>query len=97
MEEIEMDIDMLTRLQREGVRMAESAGSGSVTTTDRPLKGVVGRQNSRNTSARDILNIGSGTRCTNCGLLYFCWTESCNACGRAMEFNLGHRNEEARA
>jgi len=43
--------------------------------------------------ARDIQNIGSGTRCTSCGLLHFCWTPECAVCGAPMHFNMGsHHN-----
>jgi hypothetical protein len=37
----------------------------------------------------DIQNIGSGTRCSHCGLLHFCWTPRCAGCKANMEFNLG--------
>jgi len=39
--------------------------------------------------SRDIQNIGSGTRCTSCGLLHFCWTPECAVCGATMYFNMG--------
>ena len=37
----------------------------------------------------DIQNIGAGTRCTECGLLHFCWTPACASCGAKMEYNKG--------
>jgi hypothetical protein len=37
----------------------------------------------------DIQNIGSGTRCTKCSLLHFCWTPRCAGCNANMEYNLG--------
>ena len=42
---------------------------------------------------QDIQNIGSGTRCTACGLLHFCWTPRCAVCGEAMYYNLGGHHQ----
>jgi hypothetical protein len=42
-----------------------------------------------NKERRNIQNIGSGTRCTSCGLLHFCWTPRCAVCGDPMRFNMG--------
>ena len=43
----------------------------------------------------DIQDIGSGTRCMDCGMLHFCWTPNCASCGAPMEYNLGsHHNRE---
>ena len=42
---------------------------------------------------RDIQNIGSGTRCTACGLLHFCWTPRCAVCGEPMYYNLGGHHQ----
>jgi uncharacterized OB-fold protein len=53
------------------------------------LKGVVKRQNVRSRNIRDVLNIGSGTRCRYCGMLHFCYLERCGACSKPMEYNLG--------
>jgi hypothetical protein len=92
----QIDLSDLLRLDSRGFSKAESIGAGSVTKTDKPLEGVINRQHNRNAHARDILNIGSGTRCSNCGLLYFCWTENCSSCGAGMDFNLGHRDEGVR-
>lgn len=93
---VTMSIEDMRRFQKRGARMAESAGTASVANPEEPLAGTTRKtKSSRHTRMRDILNISSGTRCTNCGLLYFCWTEKCSACGRAMDFNLGHRDEEA--
>lgn len=83
-------------MQKRGIRWAEAVGSGRVTNTDRPLAGITKEQRLRAAKAKDILNIGSGTRCKNCGLLFFCWVENCSACGKPMQFNLGHRDEENR-
>lgn len=96
MKTIDLEFKDIQRLGKRGFSKAESYGAGSVVNEERPLKGVTHKQRKRNTEARDILNIGSGTRCTHCGLLYFCWAESCSACGKPMYFNLGHRDEGAR-
>jgi len=40
----------------------------------------------------DIQNITSGTRCTSCGLLHFCWTPRCAGCGDDMDYNLGRHS-----
>ena len=96
MEQAVLDSKEIIRLEKRGIRLAENRGEGAVVDTDRPLQGVTHQQRTRNSDAKDILNIGSGTRCTNCGLLYFCWTENCSACGSEMDFNLGHRDEGAR-
>ena len=43
---------------------------------------------------RDIQNIGSGTRCIDCGMLHFCWTPRCEVCGGPMDYNLGSHGSE---
>ena len=53
------------------------------------LKGVIKQQNTRSRNIRDVLNIGSGTRCRYCGMLHFCYLERCGSCGKPMEYNLG--------
>tara|TARA_R100001015_G_C4635090_1_gene203440 strand:- start:4035 stop:4322 length:288 start_codon:yes stop_codon:yes gene_type:complete len=53
------------------------------------LEGVVKQQNIRSRNIRDVLNIGSGTRCRHCGMLHFCYLERCGSCGKPMEYNLG--------
>tara|TARA_R100001510_G_C7656902_1_gene217581 strand:+ start:2199 stop:2540 length:342 start_codon:yes stop_codon:yes gene_type:complete len=40
----------------------------------------------------DIQNIGSGTRCMDCGMLHFCWTPSCAVCNGPMDYNLGSQH-----
>jgi hypothetical protein len=97
MEQAVLDAKEIIRLEQRGIRLAENRGEGTVADNeDQPLKGVIHKQRARNSNVKDMLNIGSGTRCTNCGLLYFCWAENCSACGKQMEFNLGHRDEGAR-
>lgn len=53
------------------------------------LKGVIKKQNTRSRNIRDVLNIGSGTRCKHCGMLHFCYLERCGACSKPMDYNLG--------
>jgi len=91
-----LEITDIERAQKQNVRLAESLDMGSVLNTDKPLSGVVSKQNSRVKDIGDILNIGAGTRCKHCGLLHFMWVEKCSSCKKPMEYNLGTRNEEAR-
>ena len=82
----------IRRLEKQGWKNAESLGIGSVAKKENPLSGVVNGQKQRNTKAKDILDIGSGTRCKHCGLLHFCWVERCGACSKPMEYNLGKKD-----
>ena len=91
-----LEITDIERAQKQNVRLAESLDMGSVLNTDKPLSGVVSKQNSRVKDIGDILNIGAGTRCKHCGLLHFMFVEKCSSCKKPMEYNLGTRNEEAR-
>ena len=91
-----LEITDIERAQKQNVRLAESLDMGSVLNTDKPLSGVVTKQNSRVKDIGDILNIGAGTRCKHCGLLHFMFVEKCSSCKKPMEYNMGHRDEEAR-
>ena len=51
-------------------------------------------ERNRNLKASDVLNIGSGTRCIHCGMLHFLWRETCGACSKPMEYNLGFVDKE---
>tara|TARA_R110000751_G_scaffold59801_2_gene125310 strand:+ start:3706 stop:3987 length:282 start_codon:yes stop_codon:yes gene_type:complete len=82
-------VDDLSRMEKKGWRMAESIGAGSVTAPENPLAGIIQQQNTRTRNARDVLDIGSGTRCGSCGMLHFCWVERCGACSKPMDYNLG--------
>ena len=84
-----LGFDDIERLQKRGIRLAESYGAGTVLNEDKPLQGITKKQRNRNKKAGDVLNIGSGTRCKNCGMLYFMWVDKCSTCGRQMEYNLG--------
>ena len=86
-----LDLADIGRLEHRGVRLAEAYGAGTVFNEDNPLEGITKKQRVRTRKAGDVLNIGSGTRCTECGMLYFCWVDNCRACGRQMEYNLGSR------
>ena len=81
----------IERLQKRGIRLAESLGTGSVVNEVNPLAGITLKQRNRNKTGGDVLNIGSGTRCVNCGMLYFCWVDNCRTCGRQMEYNVGRK------
>ena len=75
------------RMAKQGWTHAE----GDMVKTDEldKLKGVIKQQNIRSRNIRDVLNIGSGTRCRYCGMLHFCYLERCGSCGKPMEYNLG--------
>ena len=84
----------LQRLEKQGWRKAESLGAGAISAPEDPLAGVTQRQNIRTRNARDILDIGAGTRCKHCGMLHFCWLENCGACSKPMDYNLGKVRED---
>ena len=92
----ELDIEDISRAQKQSVRSDIKYDDGVVGDSPNPLKGTVSKQNKRVKDVADILNIGSGTRCKHCGFLHFMWREKCATCNRPMEYNLGTRNEEAR-
>jgi len=81
-------ISDLQRMEKQGWRKAESIGAGSVTTPEDPLEGIMREQHARTRNIRDIVDIGSGTRCKQCGMLHFCWLERCGACNKPMDYNL---------
>ena len=92
-----IDFDHIERLQKQAVRADISYDMSAVVNKDNPLEGTVSEQRNRNSDIRDVLNIGAGTRCVHCGMLHFLWRETCGACQKPMEYNLGHRDEGARA
>ena len=92
----ELDIEDISRAQKQNVRSDIKYDDGVVGDNPNPLKGTVKKQNKRVKAVADILNIGSGTRCKHCGFLHFMWRETCGSCSRPMEYNLATRNEEAR-
>ena len=77
--------------------VADSSSTSSVIDTEQnPLKGITSSQRDRNRNIGDVLNIGSGTRCTQCGFLHFMWRATCGSCEKPMEYNLGDRDEKNR-
>jgi len=93
------EIDLETSLEikkRRNQRMFELATKASRIGED---KSPFSKENMKNAQSRfvkieknegmDVQNIGSGTRCTSCGLLHFCWTPRCAVCGDPMYFNQG--------
>ena len=86
-----LGLDDIQRLQKRGIRLAETRTQGKVTDETNPLAGAMMKQRIRNRKAGDVLNIGSGTRCKHCGMLYFCWVDTCRTCNRQMDYNLGER------
>jgi len=86
-----LGLDDIERMQKRGIRLAESYGTSIATDEDNPLSGLTLKQRNRNKSAGDVLNIGSGTRCKHCGMLYFCWVDKCRTCNAKVDFNLGQK------
>jgi hypothetical protein len=91
-----LDIDDISRAQKQNVRVDTAYDSGVVQDKENPLKGVTRSQRARTSEVGDVLNIGAGTRCKHCSMLHFLWRADCGSCGKPMEYNLGHRDEEAR-
>jgi len=89
-----IDLSDMARANKEGVRFDVSNVADK---KDNPLAGVTSAQRNRNRNIGDVLNIGAGTRCKHCGFLHFLWRETCGACDKPMEYNLGHRDETKRA
>ena len=88
-----LGLDDIARLQKRGIRLNESYGASVRTNEDKPLSGVTLKQRNRNKNAGDVLNIGSGTRCKHCGMLYFCWVDTCRTCKKPVDFNLGVKQQ----
>ena len=88
-----LDLGDIERLQKRGIRLNESYGTSVKTNEDNPLAGFTMKQRNRNKNAGDVLNIGSGTRCKHCGMLYFCWVDKCRPCGQKIDFNLGQKEQ----
>jgi hypothetical protein len=88
-----LGLDDIERLQKRGIRLNESYGASVRTNEDKPLSGVTIKQRNRNKNAGDVLNIGSGTRCKHCGMLYFCWVDTCRTCKKPVDFNLGKKEQ----
>jgi len=91
-----IDLSDITRADKQGRKADYAYGGERVSNEQRPLEGVTQAQRNRNQEIGDILNIGSGTRCTHCGFLHFMWRATCGACEKPMEYNLGKRDEKKR-
>ena len=91
-----LDIEDISRAQKQNVRSDINYEVKTEIDTDAPLKGITKKQRTRVSDIGDILDIGAGTRCKHCGMLHFLWRATCGACDRPMEYNLGNRNEGAR-
>ena len=89
-----LDLSEIVRSSKQGVHVDKS---GLADQKEHPLAGVTREQRNRNRDIGDVLNIGSGTRCTHCGFLHFLWRATCATCDKPMEYNLGHRDEANRA
>ena len=94
LESVEIDINDISRFQKQDVR-ADISYKHEVD-TENPLKGVTRKQRARTAEVSDVMNIGSGTRCKHCGMLHFMWRATCGSCDKPMEYNLATRDEEAR-
>ena len=91
-----IDLTDVERFQKQSIRSDVSLDLSVVLDEERPLKGITSEQRNRNLKASDVLNIGSGTRCKHCGMLHFLWRETCGACSKPMEYNLGFVDKENR-
>ena len=90
-----LDIDDVLRAQKQSVKQ-DIEYDQHIVDHDSPLSGTTKQQRGRVSDVADVLNIGAGTRCKHCGMLHFLWRADCGSCGRPMEYNKGHRDEEAR-
>ena len=91
-----IDLSDVVRGGKQGTKADYQYGSDVVSNNDKPLEGVTSQQRQRNRDIGDVLNIGTGTRCTDCGFLHFLWRATCGACDKPMDYNLGHRDESKR-
>jgi len=91
-----IELTDIERMQKQNILSDVSLDMNAVFNEENPLAGVTSEQRNRNSTAADVLNIGSGTRCQHCGMLHFLWRETCGACKKPMEYNLGHRDENKR-
>ena len=84
-----LDLKDLLRMQKQGWKMDEGAYADPEATSREKLAGITREQRMRTRNVRDIIDIGSGTRCKHCGMLHFLYLERCGSCGKPMEYNLG--------
>jgi len=88
-----IDMSDVVRAGKQGRKADFQYGSEVVAKPQHPLEGITQSQRNRNQEIGDILNIGSGTRCKHCGMLYFCWVDTCRTCKKPVDFNLGVKQQ----
>ena len=97
--EIDLDTSLEIKKRRNSRMFEIMTSQGSIAEDQSPFsKENMAKAQSRfvkinNHQAKDIQNIGSGTRCLECGLLHFCWTPNCAVCDAPMHFNLGGHHQ----
>ena len=91
-----LDLSDMVRSNKQGVKNDSEYSIAAVTDEQNPLKGITSSQRNRNRNIGDVMNIGSGTRCTHCGFLHFLWRAKCGSCEKPMEYNLEKRDEKNR-
>ena len=84
-----MDAKDLRRLSKQGWNYATGETVHAEAGSHERLVGQISEQNLRSRNLRDVIDIGSGTRCKHCGMLHFCYLERCGACSKPIEYNLG--------
>ena len=84
-----MDAEDLRRLSKQGWNYATGESVRMDASPRERLAGQLAEQNTRSRNIRDVIDIGSGTRCKHCCMLHFCYLERCGACSKPMEYNLG--------
>lgn len=87
--DMSLDLKDLIRMQKQGWKMDEGGQCDPDATSRERLAGITREQRMRTRNVRDIIDIGSGTRCKHCGMLHFLYLERCGACSKPMEYNLG--------
>lgn len=83
------DLSDIQRAKKQGWTYSEGESVATDTKPSDRLAGVTQQQQIRSRNIRDVIDIGSGTRCKHCGMLHFCYLERCGACSKPMEYNLG--------
>ena len=84
-----MNAEDLRRQSKQGWKYATGESVRTDASGRERLAGQIQEQNTRSRNIRDVIDIGSGTRCKHCGMLPFCYLERCGACSKPMEYNLG--------
>ena len=66
-----LDLKDLIRMQKQGWKKDEGGHVDPDATSRERLAGITREQRMRTRNVRDIIDIGSGTRCKHCGMLHF--------------------------